>query len=66
MSLFHIYASSAAQEGARERGLVYVWQAGSCCPTPERLPGWTGKRVLQAALGENHGVLLSDGMDIGF
>ncbi|XP_039210413.1 alsin isoform X7 [Crotalus tigris] len=52
--------SLTAQEGARERGLVYVWQAGSCCPTPERLPGWTGKRVLQAALGENHGVLLSD------
>ncbi|KAM3855270.1 alsin isoform 3-T3 [Vipera latastei] len=52
--------SLAAQEGARERGLVYMWQAGSCCPTPERLPGWTGKRVLQAALGENHGVLLSD------
>ncbi|KAM6463236.1 alsin isoform 1-T1 [Liasis olivaceus] len=52
--------SLAAQEGAIERGLVYVWQAGSCCPTPERLPGWIGKRVLQAALGENHGVLLSD------
>uniref|UniRef100_A0A8C5RU35 Alsin Rho guanine nucleotide exchange factor ALS2 n=1 Tax=Laticauda laticaudata TaxID=8630 RepID=A0A8C5RU35_LATLA len=52
--------SLAAQEGARERGLVYVWQAGSYCPTPERLPGWTGKRVLQAALGKNHGVLLSD------
>ncbi|XP_053218351.1 alsin isoform X1 [Podarcis raffonei] len=52
--------SSADQEGARERGLVYTWQAGCCYPDPERLPGWSGKIVLQAAVGINHGVLLSE------
>ncbi|XP_062972239.1 alsin [Elgaria multicarinata webbii] len=56
--------SSVEQEGARERGLVYMWQAGCCCPAPERLLGWSGKTVLQAALGVNHGVLLSDGGEV--
>uniref|UniRef100_A0A8D0KN05 Alsin Rho guanine nucleotide exchange factor ALS2 n=1 Tax=Salvator merianae TaxID=96440 RepID=A0A8D0KN05_SALMN len=56
--------SSADQEGTRERGLVYVWQAGCSYPAPERLPGWSGKTVLQAALGVNHGVLLSDGGEV--
>lgn len=37
-----------------------MWQAGCCSPNPERLLGWSGKTVLQAALGVNHGVLLSD------
>nr|XP_020670133.1 alsin [Pogona vitticeps] len=52
--------SSADQEGGGERGQIYMWQAGCSCPAPERLPGWSGKTVLQAALGVNHGVLLSD------
>ncbi|XP_061463962.1 alsin isoform X2 [Rhineura floridana] len=52
--------SSADQEGARERGLVYTWQAGCCSPAPERLPSWSGKTVLQAGLGVSHGVLLTD------
>ncbi|XP_054828500.1 alsin [Eublepharis macularius] len=56
--------SSSEQEGTRERGLVYTWRAGCCCPTPERLPGWSGKTVLQAALGVNHGVLLSVGGEV--
>uniref|UniRef100_A0A2K6GM62 Alsin Rho guanine nucleotide exchange factor ALS2 n=1 Tax=Propithecus coquereli TaxID=379532 RepID=A0A2K6GM62_PROCO len=46
--------------GSKERGLVHVWQAGSFSITPERLPGWGGKTVLQAALGVKHGVLLTE------
>ncbi|KAK2499188.1 hypothetical protein MC885_018577 [Smutsia gigantea] len=52
--------SSAEAEGSKERGLVHVWQAGSCSVSPERLPGWGGKTVLQAALGVKHGVLLTE------
>ncbi|XP_016064341.1 PREDICTED: alsin isoform X3 [Miniopterus natalensis] len=52
--------SSAEAEGSKERGLVHVWQAGSCSVTPERLPGWGEKTVLQAALGVKHGVLLTE------
>lgn len=52
--------SSSEAEGSKERGLVHVWQAGSCSVSPERLPGWGGKTVLQAALGVKHGVLLTE------
>uniref|UniRef100_A0A8C7AYF3 Alsin n=1 Tax=Neovison vison TaxID=452646 RepID=A0A8C7AYF3_NEOVI len=52
--------SSTEAEGSKERGLVHVWQAGSCSVAPERLPGWGGKAVLQAALGVKHGVLLTE------
>uniref|UniRef100_A0A8C5P1U9 Alsin Rho guanine nucleotide exchange factor n=1 Tax=Jaculus jaculus TaxID=51337 RepID=A0A8C5P1U9_JACJA len=52
--------NSAEAEGSKERGLVHVWQAGSFPLTPERLPGWGGKTVLQAALGAKHGVLLTE------
>ncbi|XP_012870384.1 PREDICTED: alsin [Dipodomys ordii] len=52
--------SSTEAEGSKERGLVHVWQAGSFSLTPERLPGWGGKTVLQAALGVKHGVLLTE------
>lgn len=52
--------SSTEAEGSKERGLVHVWQAGSLALTPERLPGWGGKTVLQAALGVKHGVLLTE------
>ncbi|XP_068924910.1 alsin isoform X1 [Petaurus breviceps papuanus] len=56
--------SSAEAEGTKERGLVHVWQAGFCSVTPERLPGWGGKTVLQAALGVSHGVLLTEGGEV--
>ncbi|XP_006017722.1 alsin [Alligator sinensis] len=56
--------SSAEADGAKERGIVYVWKAGSCCATPERIPGWGGKTVLQAALGVNHGLLLTEGGEV--
>ncbi|XP_025944050.1 alsin isoform X3 [Apteryx rowi] len=56
--------SSEEAEGAKERGLVYVWKAGSCSVTPERLPGLNGKTVLQAALGINHGLLLTEGGEV--
>uniref|UniRef100_A0A5F8ALW3 Alsin n=1 Tax=Macaca mulatta TaxID=9544 RepID=A0A5F8ALW3_MACMU len=52
--------SSTEAEGSKERGLVHIWQAGSFPITPERLPGWGGKTVLQAALGVKHGVLLTE------
>ncbi|KAM8789654.1 alsin isoform 1-T2 [Rhynchonycteris naso] len=52
--------SSTEAEGSKERGLVHVWKAGSCSATPERLPGWGEKTVLQAALGVKHGVLLTE------
>uniref|UniRef100_A0A2K6THC4 Alsin Rho guanine nucleotide exchange factor ALS2 n=1 Tax=Saimiri boliviensis boliviensis TaxID=39432 RepID=A0A2K6THC4_SAIBB len=52
--------SSTEAEGSKERGLVHIWQAGSFPITPERLPGWGGKTVLQAALGMKHGVLLTE------
>lgn len=55
------FCSSEEAEGAKERGLVYTWRAGSCSITPERLPGLCGKTVLQAALGTNHGLLLTEG-----
>ncbi|KAM5280168.1 alsin [Ctenodactylus gundi] len=51
---------STEAEGSKERGLVHVWQAGSFSEKPERLPGWGGKTVLQAALGVKHGVLLTE------
>lgn len=56
--------SSEEAEGAKERGLVYTWRAGSCSVTPERLPGLCGKTVLQAALGTNHGLLLTEGGEV--
>ncbi|XP_031457100.1 alsin [Phasianus colchicus] len=56
--------SSEEAEGAKERGLVYTWKAGSCSVTPERLPGLCGKTVLQAALGTNHGLLLTEGGEV--
>ncbi|XP_035754976.1 alsin isoform X3 [Egretta garzetta] len=56
--------SSEEAEGAKERGLVYVWKAGSCSVTPERLPGLSGKTVLQAALGIHHGLLLTEGGEV--
>ncbi|XP_054064557.1 alsin isoform X2 [Rissa tridactyla] len=56
--------SSEEAEGAKERGLVYVWKAGSCSVTPERLPGLSGKTVLQAALGIHHGLLLIEGGEV--
>ncbi|XP_029462134.1 alsin isoform X2 [Rhinatrema bivittatum] len=56
--------SSEDTEGTRERGLVHVWQVGSSSPTPERLPGWGGKTVLQAALGASHGILLTEGGEV--
>ncbi|KAF2987433.1 hypothetical protein EK904_002472 [Melospiza melodia maxima] len=56
--------SSEEAEGAKERGLVYVWKAGSCSVTPERLPGLSGKTVLQAALGTHHGLLLTEGGEV--
>ncbi|XP_006862092.1 PREDICTED: alsin [Chrysochloris asiatica] len=52
--------SSTEAEGSKERGRVHVWQAGSCSVTPERLLGWGGKTVLQAALGVKHGILLTE------
>ncbi|XP_004872338.1 alsin isoform X2 [Heterocephalus glaber] len=52
--------SSAEAEGSKERGLVHIWQAGSFSITPERLAGWGGKTVVQAALGVKHGVLLTE------
>ncbi|XP_073927525.1 alsin isoform X3 [Castor canadensis] len=52
--------SSSEAEGSKERGLVHVWQAGSFSLAPDRLPGWGGKTVLQAALGVKHGVLLTE------
>ncbi|XP_035188209.1 alsin isoform X1 [Oxyura jamaicensis] len=56
--------SSEEAEGAKERGLVYVWKAGSCSVTPERLLGLSGKTVLQASLGTNHGLLLTEGGEV--
>lgn len=56
--------SSEEAEGAKERGLVYVWKAGSCSVTPERLPGLSGKTILQAALGIHHGLLLTEGGEV--
>uniref|UniRef100_A0A8B9CHP3 Alsin Rho guanine nucleotide exchange factor ALS2 n=1 Tax=Anser brachyrhynchus TaxID=132585 RepID=A0A8B9CHP3_9AVES len=56
--------SSEEAEGAKERGLVYVWKAGSCSITPERLLGLSGKTVLQASLGTNHGLLLTEGGEV--
>ncbi|NXP08937.1 ALS2 protein, partial [Thinocorus orbignyianus] len=58
------FCSSEEAEGAKERGLVYVWKAGSCSVTPERLPGLSGKTVLQAALGIHHGLLLTEGGEV--
>ncbi|XP_023568085.1 alsin isoform X2 [Octodon degus] len=52
--------SSTEAEGSKERGLVHIWQAGSFSIAPERLPGWGGKTVVQAALGMKHGVLLTE------
>uniref|UniRef100_A0A8C0I9D6 Alsin Rho guanine nucleotide exchange factor ALS2 n=1 Tax=Bubo bubo TaxID=30461 RepID=A0A8C0I9D6_BUBBB len=59
-----IFLSNKEAEGAKERGLVYVWKAGSCSVTPERLPGLSGKTVLQAALGIHHGLLLTEGGEV--
>ncbi|KAM9305608.1 alsin [Gastrophryne carolinensis] len=54
--------SSEDSEGAKERGVALIWQAGSAQATPERFHGLGLKTVLQASLGINHGLLLtSDG-----
>ncbi|KFO36242.1 Alsin, partial [Fukomys damarensis] len=52
--------SATEAEGSKERGLAHIWQAGSLSITPERLLGWGGKTVVQAALGVKHGVLLTE------
>ncbi|KAM4697842.1 alsin [Rhinophrynus dorsalis] len=51
--------SSEETEGARERGITYVWNTRSAPVTPQRLPGLGGKIVLQASLGISHGLLLT-------
>lgn len=61
--IFLDICSSTEAEGSKERGLVHIWKAGSCSVTPERLPGWGGKTVLQAALGVKHGILLTEGTE---
>ncbi|XP_049340539.1 alsin isoform X1 [Astyanax mexicanus] len=51
--------SSEEDEASQKRGVLYKWQGYSCTVNPEKvlLP----RPVLQAALGINHGVLLTEG-----
>ncbi|NXC12384.1 ALS2 protein, partial [Corythaeola cristata] len=58
------FCSSEEAEGAKERGFFFVWKAGSYSVTPERLPGLSGKTVLQAALGIHHGLLFFLGGEV--
>ncbi|XP_072541786.1 alsin isoform X2 [Salminus brasiliensis] len=51
--------SAEEEEASHKRGVLHKWQGYSCTVNPEKvlLP----RPVLQAALGINHGVLLTDG-----
>ncbi|XP_060683523.1 alsin isoform X1 [Hemiscyllium ocellatum] len=48
------------QESPQERGIVQVWMACGLSGIPKQLPGLGGKVVLQASLGAEHGVLLTE------
>ncbi|XP_041935817.1 alsin isoform X4 [Alosa sapidissima] len=51
--------SSGEEESSRERGLLHTWKGYSCSVTPEKV--LLSRPVLQAALGNRHGVLLVEG-----
>lgn len=58
MRLF-VCSSSVEDEGSREKGALYRWQGYFCGVTPERL--LLSRPVLHAALGNLHGLLLTEG-----
>lgn len=58
MRLF-VRPSSGEDEGSREKGVLYRWQGYFCGVTPERL--LLSRPVLHAALGNLHGLLLTEG-----
>ncbi|KAI5628041.1 alsin, partial [Silurus asotus] len=51
--------SSEEEEGSHNRGVTFRWQGYSCAVKPVRVI--LSQPVLQAALGINHGVLLTSG-----
>lgn len=51
-------SSSVEDEGSREKGALYRWQGYFCGVTPERL--LLSRPVLHAALGNLHGLLLTE------
>ncbi|XP_048389988.1 alsin isoform X5 [Stegostoma tigrinum] len=52
------------EETPHERGILQVWTACGISGIPKQLPGLGGKVVLQAALGAEHGVLLTEDGDV--
>ncbi|XP_078407551.1 alsin [Cetorhinus maximus] len=56
--------SPREEENPSDRGVLHVWTARGNIETPEQLPGLGGKVVLQAALGTEHCVLLTEGGDV--
>uniref|UniRef100_UPI00398E659F alsin isoform X3 n=1 Tax=Pristiophorus japonicus TaxID=55135 RepID=UPI00398E659F len=56
--------SPKEEESPQERGILQVWMGYGISGIPEQLPGLGGKVVLQAALGTEHGVLLTEGGDV--
>ncbi|XP_072902817.1 alsin isoform X3 [Hemitrygon akajei] len=48
------------QENPPERGILHIWRGYGSSEIPELLPGFGGKVVLQAALGTEHGLFLTE------
>ncbi|XP_051872170.1 alsin isoform X3 [Pristis pectinata] len=48
------------QENPQERGILHVWTGYGSSGIPELLPGFGSKVVLQAALGIEHGLFLTE------
>ncbi|XP_067844063.1 alsin isoform X3 [Heptranchias perlo] len=56
--------SPREEESPQERGFLQVWTGYGSTGIPEQLPGLGGKVVLQAALGTEHCVLLTEGGEV--
>ncbi|XP_039613756.1 alsin [Polypterus senegalus] len=57
-------AEKIVEPDHQERGLLYTWRGYSCSVTPQRVLGLGSKPVLQASLGVQHGVLLTEGGEV--
>ncbi|XP_069790417.1 alsin isoform X2 [Narcine bancroftii] len=57
-------SSLKEQEISQERGILHIWTGYGSSGIPELLPGFGGKVVLQAALGTEHGLLLTQDSEV--
>lgn len=61
MCFYLMLCSLKEQVSPQERGIVHIWTGYDSSRIPELLPNFGSKVVLQAALGTEHGLLLTEG-----